>query len=287
MLSRDRGRLRDAARRADTSPLGSGALAGTAFGIDRKALARDLGFGGGPTRNSLDAVSDRDHVAEVLFAQSLCLVHLSRLAEDWIFLGTHEARLVRFSDAVATGSSLMPQKKNPDALELVRGKTGRVLGHLQALMVTLKGLPLAYDKDLQEDKEGLFDAFDTTWSCIRVMTTVVETIEYDEERCRSATTGGFLNATDLADLLVLRGVPFRDAHERVGIAVRHAINAGCELEDLPLAVRQEVLPELADDLRDQLAVDRVLARRRTIGGTAPARVRAEAKSWARRLEGEA
>ncbi len=284
MLDRDRGRLRDAMTRADTSPLGSGALAGTAFPVDRRAIARRLGFAGGPTHNSLDAVSDRDHVAEVLFTCSLCVVHLSRLCEDWIFLGSHEARLVRFSDAVATGSSLMPQKKNPDALELVRGKTGRVIGRLQALLVTLKGLPLAYDKDLQEDKEGLFDALDTTIACARVTTTVVETIDYDADRCRAAASGGFLNATDLADLLVQQGVPFRDAHERVGIAVRRAIAEGCELEDLPLAVRQELFPELAERLGKELAVERVLSRRKAIGGTAPSRVRAEVKTWKRRLE---
>ncbi|MDA0373843.1 MAG: argininosuccinate lyase [Planctomycetota bacterium] len=283
MLDRDRGRVADALRRMDRSPLGCGALAGTAFPVDRKALAEDLGFGG-PTRNSLDTVSDRDHVAEVLFACSLTMVHLSRLAEDWIFLGTFESRLVRFADAVATGSSLMPQKKNPDALELIRGKCGRIAGHLQALLMTMKGLPLAYDKDLQEDKEGLFDALDQTTACVRVMTTVVETTEYDVERCRAAAATGYLNATDLADLLVLAGVPFRDAHERVGIAVRTAIEHGCELEDLPTDVLTDLMPEIpAASLRRELSVERVLARRKVFGGTAPSRVRAEVKAWQKRL----
>jgi argininosuccinate lyase len=285
MLARDRERLADLRRRADTCPLGCGALAGTAFPIDRKELARALGFASA-TRNSLDTVSDRDHVAELLFAQSLMLVHLSRLAEDWIFQGTYEARFVRFADAVATGSSLMPQKKNPDALELIRGKCGRVVGHLQSLLVTLKALPLAYDKDLQEDKEGLFDAFDTTVACLRVMTTVVETIEYDAERCRDAASRGFLNATDLADLLVAEGVPFRDAHDRVGLAVRTAIQQGVELEDLPPPVVAELLPELRRlprGLTHELGVDQVVARRNALGGTAPARVSAEAKRWSKAL----
>ncbi|MGA1608857.1 MAG: argininosuccinate lyase, partial [Planctomycetota bacterium] len=283
MLDRDRGRMADALTRMDLSPLGCGALAGTAFPVDRKALAQDLGFRG-PTRNSLDTVSDRDHVAEILFACSLTMVHLSRLAEDWIFLGTFEARLVRFADAVATGSSLMPQKKNPDALELIRGKCGRIAGHLQALLMTMKGLPLAYDKDLQEDKEGLFDALDQTTACVRVMTTVVETTEYDEERCRAAAATGYLNATDLADLLVLAGVPFRDAHERVGVAVRTAIEHSCELEDLPTEVLTELMPEIpAASLRRELSVDRVLARRKVAGGTAPSRVRAEVNAWQKRL----
>ncbi|MFO1052887.1 MAG: argininosuccinate lyase [Planctomycetota bacterium] len=274
MLARDRSRLADARARFDTCPLGSGALAGTAFPIDRESLAESLGFLGGPTRNSLDAVSDRDHVAEVVFACALTMIHLSRLAEDWIFLGTFEARLVRFADAVATGSSLMPQKKNPDALELIRGKCGRVAGHLQGFLMTLKGLPMAYDKDMQEDKEALFDAIDTTIACVRVATTVVATIEYDTDRCRAAASQGQLNATDVADLLVRAGVPFRDAHERIGALVRRAIEQGVEIEALPEAELKKLLPEVQGDLRTELGVDRVLARRNVLGGTAPDRVRA-------------
>jgi argininosuccinate lyase len=284
MLDRDRGRLHDARTRMDTCPLGSGALAGTAFPIDREALAEGLGFRGGPTRNSLDAVGDRDHVAELVFACALTMVHLSRLAEDWIFLGTFEARLVRFSDAVATGSSLMPQKKNPDALELIRGKCGRVAGHLSGFLMTMKGLPLAYDKDFQEDKEALFDALDTTIACVRVATTVVATIEYDAERCRAAASEGYLNATDVADLLVRAGVPFRDAHERVGGAVREALAAGVELHQLEEATLKRLFPELSGALREELGVDRVLARRDVLGGTAPRRVRAAAAIARARIE---
>lgn len=283
MLARDRERLQEAADRMETSPLGCGALAGSGFAVDRRALAKDLGFRRGPARNSLDAVSDRDHVCELLFVCSLCLTHLSRLAEDWIFFASHEARFLRFSDAVSTGSSLMPQKKNPDAMELIRGKVGRVQGRLVAMLTTLKALPLAYDKDLQEDKEGLFDALDTTLGCLKVMATAVRGVEYDVERCTAASREGYLNATDLADLLVEVGVPFREAHERVGIAVRRAMEHGVELEGLPKAVQEELFPELERGLARELRLERVLARRKAIGGTAPSRVRQEVKAWQKRL----
>ncbi|MEM7203091.1 MAG: argininosuccinate lyase [Planctomycetota bacterium] len=283
MLARDRERLVGTLERASTCPLGSGALAGTAFRIDRRQLARTLGFRAA-TRNSLDAVSDRDHACEAAFACSLLMVHLSRLAEDWIFCASHEAGFLQLDDAVSTGSSLMPQKKNPDALELVRGKTGRVIGDLQTLLVALKGLPLAYNKDLQEDKEALFDALDTAAACVAVTTTVVRSARFDAARCRAAAAEGYLNATDLADLLVAAGVPFRDAHERVGVAVRRALALGIELEALPDADRRELLPELGDNLARALAPDQVLARRTALGGTAPARVRAEAKAWHKRLQ---
>ena len=256
MLSRDRSRLTDARRRLDACPLGSGALAGTAWPVDRSALATALGFAG-PTRNSLDAVSDRDFVVELVFVCALLMTHLSRLAEDWIFFASYEARFLQLGDAVSTGSSLMPQKKNPDALELIRGKTGRVAGRLQGLLMTLKGLPLAYDKDLQEDKEALFDALDHTDACVRVMEIVVRSVDYDAERCRAAAEGGFLNATDLADLLVRRGMPFRDAHDVVGRAVRTAIEHGCELEDLP----RDVLDALADNPEDNGAAERAAQER--------------------------
>ncbi|MEO0481604.1 MAG: argininosuccinate lyase [Planctomycetota bacterium] len=283
MLARDRSRIRDAITRADESPLGSGALAGTAFPIDREALAKSLGFRA-PTRNSLDTVSDRDHVAEVLFACSLLMVHLSRLCEDWIFYGSYEASMVRFHDSTATGSSLMPQKKNPDALELIRGKCGRVHGHLQALMMTMKGLPLAYDKDLQEDKEGLFDALDQTSSCVRVMRTVVDTIEYDEARCRETSGRGYLNATDAADLLVRAGVPFRDAHERCGKAVLRALELGVELEQLPEEDLAILFGYDVADPQTALSVEEVLARRNVVGGTAPGQVRTQCHHWRQQLE---
>ncbi|MEZ6017011.1 MAG: argininosuccinate lyase [Planctomycetota bacterium] len=279
MLARDATRLADASRRMDTSPLGSGALAGTAWPVDREALAADMGFAGGPTRNSLDAVSDRDHAFEVVFACSTIMVHLSRLAEDWIFFATQEAGFLRLGDDVCTGSSLMPQKRNPDALELVRGKCARVIGDLTTLLTLAKGLPLAYDKDLQEDKEALFDALDTTSACLRVTAACVRSARYNEDRCRAAVQGGFLDATDLADLLVRAGVTFRDAHHRVGSAVRLAEELGCELPALPLAKRRELFPELAGDLAADLSVEAMLGRRACTGGTAPDRVRAEVARW--------
>ncbi|MEO0653079.1 MAG: argininosuccinate lyase, partial [Planctomycetota bacterium] len=232
MLERDRGRVLDAAARMDACPLGSAALAGTAFPIDRETLAEELGFGR-VTRNSLDAVSDRDHLCELVFACSLTMVHLTRLAEDWIFFCSTEAGFLELSDDVCTGSSLMPQKKNPDALELIRGRAGHVVGALQALLFTLKGLPMAYDRDLQEDKRSLFAALDDTVACLEVMALCVRGAEYDRERCASAAAKGYLNATDLADLLVRAGVPFRTAHERAGVAVRAALEHGVEVEDLP------------------------------------------------------
>ena len=279
MLARDRGRLRDALARMDTCPLGSAALAGTAFPVDRQGLAEDLGFWGGPARNSLDAVSDRDHVLEVLFTCSTVLVHLSRLAEDWIFLASQEAGMLRFSDGVSTGSSLMPQKKNPDAMELVRGKAGRVIGHLTGLLVTMKGLPLAYDKDMQEDKEALFDALDTTIACLKVTGICARGVEYDREACLAACRKGFLDATDLADLLVREGVPFRDAHERIGEAVREALERGVELPDLPDERAAELFPELGEDLAAALSTHAILERRAAIGGTSPTRVAAEVVRW--------
>ncbi len=282
MLSRDRGRLVDALERMDECPLGSGALAGTAFPIDREALAARLGFAR-VTHNSLDAVSDRDFACELLFAASLAMVHLSRFAEDWIFFATQEAGFLTLSDAVATGSSLMPQKKNPDALELVRGKCGRVIGDLQGLLVTLKGLPLAYDKDLQEDKEALFDGLDTLRACLRVTATTVRSARFDADRCRAEASRGYLNATDLADLLVAHGVPFREAHERTGKAVRDALELGVELEELPAHVLATTCGDLEVDLAAELSVDRVLARRASIGGTSPDRVAREVERWKDRL----
>jgi len=278
MLARDATRLRDAGRRLDVSPLGSGALAGTAFPVDREALALSLGFAAA-ARNSLDAVSDRDFAAEIAFACSLVLAHLSRLAEDWIFFSSHEARFLALSDAVATGSSLMPQKKNPDALELIRGKTGRVYGALHTLLVALKGIPLAYDKDLQEDKEALFAAVDQTAACLKMAALVVRNARYDHDRCARAAGSGHMNATDLADALVRAGVPFRDAHERAGRVVRAALERGVEIEALPPNVVRELLPELRVDLARELSVESVLARRRALGGTAPERVRAEVQRW--------
>lgn len=285
MLARDAARLRDAAGRMDTCPLGSGALAGTAYPVDREALARSLGFQQ-TTHNSLDAVSDRDHVMEIIFGCLTAMLHLSRLAEDWIFLASQESGVLRFGDTVSTGSSLMPQKRNPDALELLRGKVGRVHGALTTLVTTTKGLPLAYDKDLQEDKEALFDALDTTRACLQVARLVAEDVEFDRERALAATRVGHLDATDLADLLVARGVPFREAHERVGLAVNAALEEGVELGGLSASARTAAVPELDGvDLAAELTTPAMLARRDVIGGTAIARVQAEVAAWKKQLSG--
>ena len=284
MLERDAGRLADAAQRMETCPLGSAALAGTAYAVDREALSSALGFSGGPTRNSLDAVSDRDHVLEVVFGCLGAMIHLSRMAEDWIFLGSQESGVLRFGDTVSTGSSLMPQKRNPDALELLRGKVGRVHGALTTLVTSTKGLPLAYNKDLQEDKEALFGALDTTSTCLQVATLVAQDVSFDEAAAHRATRSGHLDATDLADLLVEKGVPFRDAHDRVGAAVNAAIEKGVELADLPSALRAEIMPELAGvDLAEELSTEKMLTRRDVIGGTAVKRVQAEVQRWKKKL----
>ena len=287
MLGRDKERLKNAAARFEECPLGSGALSGVPYPIDRERLAEALGFERGVTRNSLDAVGSRDHVLEVVFACLGAMLSLSRFAEDWIFLASQESGVLSFGDTVSTGSSLMPQKRNPDALELLRGKTGRVHGALTTLVTMTKGLPLAYDKDLQEDKEALFDALDTTETCLRVAALVARDVTFNEERARAHCSGGFLDATDLADLLVQRGVPFREAHDRIGSVVNAAVESGTELIDIPSSVRASLLPELDGvDLDDALSVDAMLARRSSTGGTAPSRVLAEARAWRRDLADE-
>jgi argininosuccinate lyase/amino-acid N-acetyltransferase len=278
MLDRDRGRFA-AAREC---PLGAGALAGTAFRIDRDALARDLSFARA-MRNSLDAVSDRDFVAETIFVCSLTGVHLSRFAEDWIFFSSTEAGFLELSDGVTTGSSLMPQKKNPDALELIRGKSGRLIGRLAGFLACLKGLPLAYNKDLQEDKEALFEAVDTLSACLAVATLAVKGARVRRRRAADAAASGHLNATDLADYLVERGVPFRDAHERAGRLVRKAIERGQELEELPVSEMKKISKEIGEDVATWLELDSVLGRRAAVGGTSPARVRAEVRRWKKLL----
>jgi argininosuccinate lyase/amino-acid N-acetyltransferase len=274
MLGRDASRFKDARARADQCPLGSGALAGTAFPIDRAALAADLGFAE-PTTNSLDAVSDRDFVVDALAASSLCAVHLSRLAEDLIIYSTGEFAMVELSDDVTSGSSLMPQKKNPDALELIRGKAGRIMGAHTALCVTLKGLPLAYNKDMQEDKEPLFDAMDHLSLCLRMLPRVLDGAKVDRAAALRAAKGGHANATELADYLVAKGVPFRDAHEVAGRAVRAAIEKGGALEDLSVdelrAAHPTIGPLIGPDVYDVLKIEALLARRTAHGsaGAAP------------------
>src|SRR5919205_2973507 len=242
MLKRDRERLTDVRRRVNVMPLGSAALAGTSFPINREELATVLGFEG-VSRNSLDAVSDRDFAVEFLSACSLIMVHLSRLAEDVILYATSEFGFFQLGDAIATGSSLMPQKKNPDSMELVRGKAGRVFGDLMSLLTVLKGLPLAYNKDMQEDKEAVFDGFDMASASLRVTATVMRNIGIDKERAAAAATSGYMNATELADYLVRKGMPFREAHEVVGKIVMRAIEAGKELEQIELRAFSELIEE--------------------------------------------
>ncbi|HEX3281406.1 MAG TPA: argininosuccinate lyase [Pyrinomonadaceae bacterium] len=281
MLARDRERLSEVRKRVNVLPLGSAALAGTSFRIDREAVARELEFDG-VTGNSIDAVSDRDFCVEFAGACSLIMVHLSRLAEEIIVYATTEFGFFELSDAVATGSSLMPQKKNPDSMELVRGKAGRVFGDLTALLTTLKGLPLAYNKDMQEDKEAVFDAFDTTVASLEVSTIVLQNLSLNRERMRAAAAKGMLNATELADYLVGKGVPFREAHEVVGKAVLKAIEGGVELGELPLDDLRALSDKIDSDVSKCLTLEQTLATKSQIGGTAPARV-AEALRSARRL----
>lgn len=271
MLARDRDRLADARKRVNVMPLGSAALAGTAFPIDREAVARELGFET-ISRNSLDGVSDRDFCVEFLAACSLIMVHLSRLAEDIILYATTEFGFVELSDAVSTGSSLMPQKKNPDSMELVRGKTGRVVGHLASLLVMLKGLPLAYDKDMQEDKEALFDATDTVKACLDVTSTVLRNLRVNEARATEAAGRGYMNATELADYLVRKGVAFREAHETVGRTVVYAIEQGCELQELSLADLRSFAPVIDDDVFETLSLKSTLDSKSQFGGTSAERV---------------
>jgi argininosuccinate lyase len=282
MAQRDRGRLGDCRRRTGILPLGAAALAGTTYPVDPPSLAKDLGFEG-VCRNSLDAVSDRDFAAEFLFVLGLTQVHLSRLAEELVLWSSQEFAFISLSDQFATGSSIMPQKKNPDAAELVRGKTGRVLGHLTALLVVLKGLPLSYNKDLQEDKEPLFDAFDTVMDCLRVLAPLIGGLKVHPERMAQAVKRGFLNATELADYLVAKGMPFREAHHIAGQAVRLAEEKECGLEDIPLAQYQELSPMIGEDVFNALEYERALDRRLSPGGTARQNVRAALQEVKERL----
>ena len=271
MFARDRGRLADARRRTNVSPLGSAALAGTGHPIDRGRVARSLGFDS-VSRNSLDAVSDRDFCVEFAAAASLVMAHLSRLAEDLIVYATTEFGFVELSDAVATGSSLMPQKKNPDALELVRGKAGRVFGHAAALLTLIKGLPLAYNKDLQEDKEAVFDAADTVRESLEVTATVLRNVRLREARARDAAGVGYMNATEMADYLVRRGLPFREAHEAAGRMVLYGLSKRLELHELELEELRQFAPAVGEDVYEALSLERTLATKSQAGGTSPERV---------------
>lgn len=267
MLHRDTLRLQSTLERLNISPLGSGALAGTAYPIDREKLAHSLGFDSA-TFNSLDGVSDRDHVVELLSNASLSMIHLSRFAEDLIIFNSGEANFIELSDKVTSGSSLMPQKKNPDALELIRGKAGRVIGDLTAMLVTLKGIPLAYNKDMQEDKEGLFDAMDTWHASLDMATLVLEGIKLNEEACLNAAKASYSNATELADYLVSKQVPFREAHHIVGEVVVYAISQNKAIEKLTLPELQQFNKVIADDVYPILTMESCLAKRNTKGGVA-------------------
>ena len=275
MLQRDRQRLAEAYARVAVLPLGSGALAGCSFPLDRQALARELGFTA-ITQNSLDAVADRDFAAELLFTLALLGIHLSRWAEDWIFYSSSECGWLALGDAFATGSSLMPQKKNPDALELIRGKSARQTGALLQMLVLLKGLPLAYNRDLQEDKESLFAALDTALGCLRIAAGVVATTAVRPQAAARAVADPALLATDLADLLVAQGVAFRDAHEIVGRIVSATLDADRDFRQLSPADLARLAPQLDPAAVAQLSAATSVARRNCLGGTAPEQVRAQA-----------
>jgi argininosuccinate lyase len=278
MLERDRERLIDARRRINRLPLGSAALAGTTFPIDRERVARDLNFEA-LCRNSIDAVSDRDFAVELCAAGALLMAHLSRLAEELILWLSPGFGFIALPDRFTTGSSIMPQKRNPDVAELARGKSGRVTGNLVALLTLIKGQPLAYNKDNQEDKEPVFDTVDTVHATLRAFAEMVAGIRVDREAMRRAALQGHSTATDLADYLVRRGVAFRDAHETAARAVRRADELGCALPELPLPELQALAPQIGADVSQSLTLEGSVAARDHVGGTAPARVAAEVKRW--------
>jgi len=284
MAARDRGRFADARKRLNESPLGAGALAGTSFPLDRDMSAQALGFAR-PMANSLDAVSDRDFVMETLAAAAIAAVHLSRLAEEIVIWSSSLVGLVKLSDKFTTGSSMMPQKRNPDAAELVRAKTGRVIGALNAILIVMKGLPLAYAKDMQEDKEGAMDALAALSLSIAAMAGMMADLVPDTAKMKKAAGEGYATATDLADWLVrsLR-LPFREAHHLTGRIVAKAAEQGVPLHRLPLAVMQAIEPRIGDDVFGVLSVDKSVKSRVSYGGTAPKNVRAQARKWLRKLE---
>ena len=264
MFRRDIGRLTDCRKRLNECPLGSGALAGTTYPLDREYTAELLGFDIA-TRNSMDSVSDRDYLIEFLSDLSLIMMHLSRLSEEIIIWNSNEYGFVELDDAYSTGSSIMPQKKNPDIAELTRGKCGRVYGDLMTLLTVMKGIPLAYDKDIQEDKEAAFDAIDTVHGCVRLMNGMLATMKIDPGAMERSAVKGFTNATDVADYLVTRGVPFRDAHSYVGQIVLKCIERGCAIEDLTIDELREICPEFREDVYEAISLQACVERRRTKG----------------------
>ena len=268
MFRRDRERIADIRRRMNLCPLGAGALAGTTYPLDREYTARLLGFDG-PTRNSMDSVSDRDYVIELLSALSTVMMHLSRFSEEIILWNSNEYRFVEIDDAYSTGSSIMPQKKNPDIAELLRGKTGRVYGALISILTTMKGIPLAYNKDMQEDKELTFDAIDTVKGCLRLFTGMISTMEFRRDVMEASAKNGFTNATDAADYLVNHGVPFRDAHGIVGRLVLLCIDRGISLDELPLEEYQKISPVFEEDIYDAVSMKTCVEKRETYGAPGP------------------
>ncbi len=282
MLERDKGRLRDARSRADELPLGSGAVAGTNYPLDRAYMARLLRFAG-VSKNSMDAVSDRDFAVETLAALAILMMHLSRLSEELVLWSSQEFQFVELPDTFCTGSSMMPQKKNPDVPELVRGKCGRVYGDLMALLTTLKGLPLSYNRDLQEDKEAVFDALDTAAACLEITAELLKGLRVNRAVLSRAADSGYLLATELADYLVAKGVPFREAHEIIGRLVRDCVESSKGLRGLTLADLREFSERFEKDALDVLTVEGALERKSQIGGTARKRVEARIKALAKAL----
>jgi argininosuccinate lyase len=282
MFKRDRERLNNALKSMDCLPLGSGALAGIPYPIDREYLAELLGFAA-ISQNSLDAVSDRDFVAESLFCCSLLMMHLSRLCEEFIVWSAPEFGFLRMPQAFCTGSSIMPQKANPDVLELIRAKTGRVYGALITVLTVLKGLPLAYNRDLQEDKEPLFDTVDTVKGSLEIMASLIEDIEVEQERMREAASEGYTNATDLADYLTKKGLPFREAHQITGKAVQYAEEKGVPLDALALEELRSISPAIEEDVFDYIRIEATVDHRQSIGGTARQRVAQQIKKAQKEL----
>lgn len=282
MLARDADRLRDCRRRLNICPLGSGAIAGSTINLDRSGIAAELGFDG-VTENSMDAIADRDYVMECLFCLALIGTHLSRLSEDLVLWSSAEFGFATLSDAHTTGSSLMPQKKNPDVCELTRGKSGRLYGNLVSVMVAVKGLPLTYNRDLQEDKEPLFDSFETVSLALRVNAEMLAAMKMNPQRCADAVSDPLLLATDLADYLVRRGVPFRKAHELVGKAVAVAVGSGTPLNKLTLAQFREIAPEYAEDVHSVFSLDRAMALRTNPGAPNPDNTARRLAYWQEKL----
>ncbi|MCR5635162.1 MAG: argininosuccinate lyase [Lachnospiraceae bacterium] len=271
MLVRDRSRLKDIRKRMNLCPLGSGALAGTTYPLDRELTAKLLDFDG-PTLNSMDSVSDRDYVIEFLDALSIIMMHLSRFAEETIIWNSNEYGFVEMDDAYSTGSSIMPQKKNPDIAELVRGKTGRVYGHLMAMLTTMKGIPLAYNKDMQEDKEGVFDAIDTVKDCLKMFMQMVDTLTFNKEVMARSAMRGFTNATDAADYLVKHGVPFRDAHGIIGRLVLYCIDKGKAIDELDLSELKNISDVFEEDIYEEISLKTCVDKRLTIGAPSPDKI---------------